>query len=120
MAYFFIVLTILMTVYGQLILKWQVSQFPTLVSAPFSLTNIVELLLKPWVISGFVAAFGASLCWMAAISRMPLSKAYPFMSVNFVIVAVLAAWLFREELDAYKITGTLIIVFGVFVVSRSA
>ncbi len=120
MAYFFVAMTILLTVYGQLILKWQVSQFPDLVSAPFSLGNIVTLLLKPWVISGFIAAFGASLCWMAAISRMPLSKAYPFMSINFVLVAALAAWLFREQLDPHKVTGTLIIVLGVLVVSRSA
>lgn len=120
MAYFFIALTILLTVYGQLILKWQVAQHAHLVSAPFSVLNIITLLLKPWVISGFAAAFAASLCWMAAISRLPLSKAYPFMSVNFVLVALMAAWLFREQLDGYKIAGTLIIIVGVLVVSRSA
>lgn len=120
MAYFFIALTILLTVYGQLILKWQVGQHAHLVSAPFSVINVATLLLKPWVISGFVAAFAASLCWMAAISRLPLSKAYPFMSVNFVLVALLAAWLFREQLDGYKIAGTFIIIVGVLVVSRSA
>lgn len=120
MAYFFVALTILLTVYGQLILKWQVSQYPHLVSAPFSALNIVTLLLKPWVISGFAAAFAASLCWMAAISKLPLSKAYPFMSFNFVLVALMAAWLFREQLDGYKIAGTLIIIVGVLVVSRSA
>ena len=120
MAYIFIGLTILLTVYGQLVLKWQVSQFPNLVSAPFSPTNIVTLLLKPWVISGFAAAFAASLCWMVAISKLPLNKAYPFMACNFVLVALLAAWLFREQLDGYKIAGTLIIVVGVVVVSRSA
>ncbi|TDB35158.1 hypothetical protein TEP_16795 [Stenotrophomonas sp. TEPEL] len=120
MAYIFIALTILLTVYGQLVLKWQVGQHPHLISAPFSLLNIVTLLLKPWVISGFAAAFAASLCWMAAISRLPLSKAYPFMSCNFVLVALMAAWLFREQLDGFKIAGTLIIIFGVIVVSRSA
>lgn len=120
MAYAFVALTIMLTVYGQLILKWQVSLHPDLVSAPFSLSNIVTLLLKPWVISGFVAAFAASLCWMAAISRLPLSKAYPFMSFNFVLVALMASVLFREHLDGYKIAGTLIIVVGVMVLSRSA
>ncbi|WP_411834135.1 EamA family transporter [Pseudoxanthomonas mexicana] len=120
MAYFFIAATILLTVYGQLVLKWQVSLYPQLVSAPFSIGNIMALLLKPWVISGFVAAFGASLCWMAAISRLPLSRAYPFMSINFVLVALLAAWLFREHLDAYKVAGTAVIVVGVIILSRSA
>lgn len=120
MAYFFVAMTILLTVYGQLVLKWQVTQYPNLVSSPFSAMNIVTLLLKPWVISGFAAAFAASLCWMAAISRLPLSKAYPFMSFNFVFVALMAAWLFQEQLDGYKVVGTLIIVAGVLVLSRSA
>jgi multidrug transporter EmrE-like cation transporter len=119
MAYLFVAMTILLTVYGQLVLKWQVGLYPHLVSTPFSVTNIVTLLLKPWVISGFAAAFGASICWMAAISKLPLSRAYPFMSINFVLVAVVAAWLFHENLDAHKLTGTCIIVIGVIVLSRS-
>lgn len=119
MAYLFITLTILLTVYGQLVLKWQVGLHSHLLNGPLSATNIVTLLLKPWVISGFAAAFGASICWMAAINRLPLSRAYPFMSMNFVIVVLLAAWLFQERLDAYKLVGTLIIVAGVVVLSRS-
>lgn len=119
MAYLFVAMTILLTVYGQLVLKWQVGLYPHLVSAPFSVANITTLLLKPWVISGFVAAFGASICWMAAISKLPLSRAYPFMSINFVLVAIVAAWLFHENLDAHKLTGTFIIVAGVIVLSRS-
>lgn len=119
MAYLFIAMTILLTVYGQLILKWQVGLYPHLISAPFSIANITTLLLKPWVISGFAAAFGASIFWMAAISKLPLSRAYPFMSMNFVFVVILAAWLFREHLDTYKIFGTLVIVAGVIILSRS-
>ena len=120
MAYFFVALTILLTVYGQLILKWQVTENAHLIAQPYSVMNVVTLLLKPWVISGFAAAFAASICWMAAISRLPLSKAYPYMSCNFVLVAIMAALLFREHLDGYKIAGTLIIVLGVVVLSRSA
>ncbi|HHA2449879.1 EamA family transporter [Stenotrophomonas maltophilia] len=120
MAYLFIALTILLTVYGQLVLKWQVGLHQNLISQPFSPLNIAQLLIKPWVMSAFLAAFGASLCWMAAISRLPLSRAYPFMAINFFLIALMAAWLFREQLDAYKIAGTAIIMMGVFVLSRSA
>lgn len=120
MAYIFIALTIFLTVYGQLVLKWQVGLYPQLISQPFNLQNMLTLLLKPWVISAFAAAFGASLCWMAAISKLPLSRAYPFMAMNFFLVVLLAAWLFREQLDTYKLAGTAIIMFGVVVLSRSA
>lgn len=42
------------------------------------------------------------------------------MAINFVLVALMAAWLFNEQLDGYKVAGTLIIVTGVVVLSRSA
>ncbi|PJK00097.1 hypothetical protein CO615_05395 [Lysobacteraceae bacterium NML75-0749] len=120
MAYFFIALTILLTVYGQLVLKWQVGLSPHLLATPIQPKNILTLLLNPWVISAFAAAFGASLCWMAAISRMSISKAYPFMAINFLLVAIMAVVLFREQLDNYKIAGTALIMLGVLVLSRSA
>ena len=119
MSYLFIALTIMLTVYGQLILKWQVGVHGHLLSAPLQPLNVLQLLLKPWVISAFAAAFGASLCWMAAISKMPISRAYPYMAINFFLVALFASVIFREQLDGYKIVGTLIIMLGVVVLSRS-
>ena len=98
LGYFFIAITILLTVYGQLVLKWQVDQHPDLLATPIQPRNIVILLLNPWVISAFVAAFGASLSWMAAISRMPISKAYPYMAINFLLVAVLRRGLLLDQL----------------------
>ena len=119
MSYLFIALTIMLTVYGQLILKWQVGVHGHLLSAPLQPLNVLQLLLKPWVISAFAAAFGASLCWMAAISKMPISRAYPYMAINFFLVALFASVIFREQLDGYKIAGTLTIMLGVVVLSRS-
>lgn len=119
MSYVFIAFTIFLTVYGQLVLKWQVGVHGHLIATPLQPMNLLHLLLKPWVISAFAAAFGASLCWMAAISKLPISRAYPYMAINFFLVAILATVLFREQMDAYKIAGTLIIMAGVVVLSRS-
>ena len=55
----------------------------------------------------------------AAISRMPISKAYPYMAINFFLVAILAALLFKESMDGFKLAGTFIIMLGVVVLSRS-
>ncbi|WP_305805613.1 EamA family transporter [Stenotrophomonas sp. YIM B06876] len=119
MSYIFIALTILLTVYGQLMLKWQVNLNPGATIDGLNPRAVITLLLNPWVISAFAAAFGASLCWMAAIGRMPLSKAYPFTALSFPLVATLAVWLFRESLDSHKIAGTALIILGVIVLSRS-
>ena len=118
-GYLYIALTILFTVYGQIVLKWQVSQAGPL-PAPFGarLAFLFELLLNPWIVSGFVAAFLASLCWMAVMTKLPLSHAYPFMSLAFVLVMFLSAFIFHEPLTWAKTLGMVCIVAGIVVSSQ--
>lgn len=119
MSYVFIALTVLLTVYGQIVLKWQVGLNPGATIENLNIRALATLLLNPWVVSAFAAAFGASLFWMAAIGRMPLSKAYPFTALSFPLVAIMSAWVFREGIDWPKIAGTALIIAGVIVLSRS-
>lgn len=119
MSYLFIAFTIALTVYGQIVLKWKVS---TLAPGGMPFDRPIDLfwiLVNPWVISAFAAAFLASLCWMGALGKLPLSKAYPFMAMSFPTVAILAVLLFREEFNAPKIIGTSLIVLGAIVLSRA-
>ena len=112
-------LTILLTTYGQLVIKWQVMK-P--VEAPFQVLNgwppLLLMLLRPWVISALVAAFLASLCWMVAMSKLELSRAYPFMALNFLLVGFLAVPLFGEVLTRPKIIGLVFVVIGLVITSR--
>ena len=120
MGHVFIFLTIAFTIYGQLILKRELLTLENLPSGPALAAFFVKLILtNPYVLSGFVSAFLASLCWMAAMSRFELSYAYPFMSLNFVFVVLLSWWLFSETLDAAKLVGLALICSGVLVVGRS-
>ncbi len=120
MGWLYILLTIVLTVYGQIVIKWQISRTPELApSAGLKLTTLLRLFLNPIVLSAFAAALLASLAWMAALSRLNLSFAYPFMSLSFVLVLLLSATLFREPLTAYKMLGMALIVLGLFVSSRS-
>jgi drug/metabolite transporter (DMT)-like permease len=74
--------------------------------------------LDPFILSGFVSAFLASLFWMAAMTKFSLSFAYPFMSSAFVIVMFFSILLFGETLNIYKIIGTGLIVLGIIVLSQ--
>ena len=120
MGYIYIAATVLLTVYGQLVLKWQVGLAgPGPEAYPAKLYFIGGLLLNPWIVSGFVAAFAASIAWMGAMTKFELSHAYPFMSLNFVLVLLGAAWLFNEPITPGKIAGVALIVLGVLVGSRA-
>ena len=85
MGFVYIALTILFTVYGQLIIKSQVS-----IAGKFTpdtdenITFILRLLLNPLVISGMAEDFLASLAWMATLTQFELDFAYPLMTLSFI------------------------------------
>jgi multidrug transporter EmrE-like cation transporter len=117
--YLYIVATIGFTVYGQLILKWRISQLGSLpVDFHGKLKFLILLLLDPGIFSGFAAAFLASLAWMAAMTKFELSHAYPFMSLNFVLVLLLSGWLLSEPLTLQRSLGVCLIIFGTVIAAR--
>ena len=118
-AYIYIILTLLFTVYGQLILKWRLNSFtPFPDSYSKQLKYIVTVLLDPYVLSSFAAAFLASLTWIAALTKFQLSYAYPFMSLSFILVMIMSYLLLNEPLTVNKIAGILLIVIGLVIASK--
>lgn len=114
MHYVYILITIVLTVYGQLILKWQVSlagAFPA--SSWDKILFLGKLLINPWVISGMAAALLAGVAYMSALTQLELSQAYPFMGLSFVIVLILSSVCFQEPMTLIKVVGVLLIVGGI-------
>ena len=116
MGYFYIFGTIFFTVYGQLIIKWQMAKVGPLPHA-FSEKAIflLQMFFNPWILSAFLSAFVASLCWMAAMTKFELSHAYPFMSLSFVFVLVLSGFFFHESITLPKLFGVFLIMTGIIV-----
>jgi multidrug transporter EmrE-like cation transporter len=89
----------------------------------FSVHNILpvglKLGLEPHILGG-VACYGVSLIvWIMGLSRVPVSIAYPMLSIGYAINAVAAWVLFGESLTAQKLVGIAFVVTGVFLVARS-
>lgn len=119
MSYIYIFLTIFFTVYGQFIIKWQVMKAGTMpVLLMDKLFFLGQLLLNGWVISALLAAFLASVTWMAAMTKLPLGYAYPFVSLSFVLVVLLSGVFFNESITPFKLIGVTLIILGVGIGSR--
>jgi len=119
MSYAYLASAILLMVYCQLVLKWQVTGAGALPDdAADKVWFLVRLLLNPWVVSALAAAFLAALSWMAALTKLDLSHAYPIMSLSFVLVALASAWLLQEPLTGLKIAGVALICLGVAIGSQ--
>jgi drug/metabolite transporter (DMT)-like permease len=67
-----------------------------------------------------LCAYGRSvIVWLVGLSRVPVSQAYPLLSLGYVINIFLAWWLLGEVPNVQRVAGIGIIVLGVVVVARS-
>lgn len=79
----------------------------------------LELLVVPslWFA---LCAYGLSvIVWLVGLSRVPVSQAYPLLSLGYVINIGLAWWLLGEVPNVQRVAGIGVIVLGVIVVARS-
>ena len=121
MGYLYIAFTVMLTVYGQLVLKWQIGLYSAVADGGSSkIEFLLKLLLNPWILSGLAAAFTASLFWMLALTKLPLSTAYPLTATGFILVLAFSAIFLGEGLGFWKIAGTFMIIAGVIAVSAKA
>ena len=92
---------------------------PLVVTDSGVLKRGLELLAVPslWYA---LCAYGLSvIVWLIGLSRVPVSQAYPLLSLGYVINIGLAWWLLGEVPNVQRVGGIAIIVLGVVVVSRS-
>lgn len=115
----YIFLTILFTVYSQLVMRWQVAaagQLPDDISG--KIRFVLVLLLNPWVVTGVVATFCAGVSWMLAMTRFEISYAFPFVSLNYVFILAASFFLFNESITFPKLIGSLIVIAGIVVIAK--
>lgn len=115
-GYTFIFGTLLFTVYGQLIIKWRIHKFGQLPEDIYSkIKFLFTALIDPYVLSGFLSAFIASLFWIAAMTKFEITKAYPFMSLAPAIVFILGILLLNETFTWGKLIGLVLIIGGIII-----
>jgi drug/metabolite transporter (DMT)-like permease len=67
-----------------------------------------------------LSAYGLSVVvWLVGLSRVPVSQAYPMLSMGYVINIGLAWWLLGEVPNVQRVVGIGVIVAGVVLVARS-
>jgi len=89
----------------------------------FHLDNVLpvgmKLAFEPHILGGMACYVVSLVVWIMGLSRVPVSVAYPMLSIGYVINAFIAWQWFGEALTAQKMAGIGFIVVGVFLVARS-
>ncbi len=113
---FLILLSVFLGAVAQVLFKVGVQHLGQVV---FNLQGLGRLVFSPFVLSGLVAFASSFLLWLKVLAEVPLSYAYPMVSLGYVFV-FLAAWLFLgESLPPLRVLGLALIVAGILAIARS-
>lgn len=107
-------------VVGQLVLKRAIAGMGPLSLRPDTVLGVaLGLILNPLVLLGLAVYACGTFLWLIALSRVDLSYAYPFASLNYVLV-LLASWLvLGEQPSIPRVVGVVVICCGVYAISRT-
>ena len=79
----------------------------------------LRLAIEPHILAGLACYVVSVVVWIVALSRVPVSIAYPMLSIGYVVNALAAWYLLGEAVTPMRLAGIGIIVLGVFIVARS-
>lgn len=81
--------------------------------------NFGEMIANWWLWGALVCYAISILIWMIVLSKVEVSFAYPFLSIGYVVAALVGYYFFGESLSLVRIAGIIVICLGVFLISRS-
>lgn len=96
-----------------MLVNGEISEISKMISSiPVMLTN-----LYLW---GAMICYAISiLVWMVVLSKVEVSYAYPFLSIGYILSAVIGYFWLAEQISPVRIAGILVICLGVVLISRS-
>lgn len=74
--------------------------------------SVAHILVNPWYWAEILALAGQAVFWLFVLRRLPLSSAYPALSLVYALNLAWAAFLFGENVTAFHILGIAIIMLG--------
>ena len=126
-GYFLAAMSVILASFAQLSMKWGMSHLPqpdagTFVGMQnfFSYLNDAKMELL-FVSLGIFAYAMSMLLWLLTLGLLPLNKAYPLLSVSYVLVyiaTVILPW-FNQAFSLAQCGGVILITFGVLLIVSS-
>ena len=73
----------------------------------------------PWVLLGLMVFAISAVAWLAALSRVPLSLAYPFNAVGYLVILTASIFVLHERANLLTWAGSVLVVSGLVMVVLS-
>ena len=116
----YIFLSIAFGVTSQLIIKWKMSAFSFEDYATWQdkYALAFSMLVNPYIILSLILTLLAGVTWMIAMTKFEMSYAYPFTTLALVFITIFSVIFFGENIGIYKMLGILLILVGIFIISK--
>ncbi len=116
-AIIIIIIGVVFAAIGQV--SWKLGMNQAGQISAMNLAYISSVLLNPYVLLGFMMYGLSTVFWLIALSKKDLSFVYPFISLTYILVLALSSIVLKESIGINKIAGTLAIIVGLIIISRS-
>jgi multidrug transporter EmrE-like cation transporter len=106
---------------GQLTLKSAMTRIGRIGSAEVQAAGetVARAIREPRLWAG-LALFGvSSVFWLIVLSRVPLSVAYPFVGVGYIIIVLLSRYVLHEQVPLTRWLGVVIVATGIAIIGLS-
>ena len=81
--------------------------------------TLVYATTQPYIWLGALLYLTSMLLWIFVLQKIPVSVAYPMVSLGYVFTTILGYFFFREPLESQKIAGLSVIILGVIILGLS-
>ena len=100
---------------GQVMLKHGM-QIATSRAAHSGGSLVLRAATSPWVLLGLVVFGISAIAWLAALSKVPLSVAYPFNALGYIVILIASVLVLHERANLLTWLGSLLVVSGLLIV----
>ncbi|HWK64464.1 MAG TPA: EamA family transporter [Rhizobiaceae bacterium] len=115
----FILFTVMTNAAAQLMLKQgMINLGPISFEGVNPLVKLLQIVFSPWVFAGLLTFVVSMASHLYVLSKVELSFAYPFLSLAYVAVAIFAYFVFREDLNAFRVAGIGFICVGTVLIAQ--
>jgi drug/metabolite transporter (DMT)-like permease len=115
----FILFTVMTNAAAQLMLKQgMLTLGPLSFEGVNPVVKLLQIVFSPWVFFGLSMFVISMASHLYVLSKVELSFAFPFLSLAYVAVAVFAYFVFREDLNAWRIAGIAFICVGTVLIAQ--
>jgi drug/metabolite transporter (DMT)-like permease len=119
--YVLIFVSVILGAVGQIFLKTGMGQLGIVegIMSMLKPAELVRVFSNKFILLGFFNYGAASLLWLAVLSKMDVSRAYPFLSFGYVLTALLATYYLKETVTPYRWLGIFLMVIGGYFLFKS-